>query len=119
MTRTRRRSPGWRRRWRTPARSTTDAEFRHKLLTDSPSALAEFSGVAVDALPIGRINFVQYENAPTIVLPKFGQDLEELSDSQLEAVAGGTELITLFVLGVVIGVEAGVIIYEIAKASAK
>jgi hypothetical protein len=101
-------------------RSTTDARFRTKLLSDSTAALAEHAGVPADKIT-GRINFVQHENAPMVVLPKFGADLTQLSENQLETVSGGTDPFTLgvlFVEGVILGVEAGVIIYEVAKAKA-
>jgi hypothetical protein len=101
-------------------RSASDYAFRQKLLADSRSAIAEFAGVSVDKLAPGSISFI--ESTPgasaTFVLPKFGEKPAELSDADLEAVAGGTEPITVALFAgycFVIGAEAALIAYEIGK----
>lgn len=71
------------------ARSATDPTFRAKLLTDSRAALAEFSGTSVSAFENVNIAFVENRADATIVLPEPVDPKTELSDADLEAVAGG------------------------------
>ncbi len=70
------------------ARSATDKAFRQKLLTDSRAALSEYTGV-----PVTDVNIVFVENNAdaTIVLPDPVGSESELSDRELEVVAGGTD----------------------------
>jgi hypothetical protein len=69
-------------------RSTTDLEFRKKLLTEPRAALAEFSGH--DIPESVNIKFIESKGRPTIVLPNAIDPAAELSSAELEAVAGGT-----------------------------
>ncbi|HKG95737.1 MAG TPA: NHLP leader peptide family RiPP precursor [Gemmatimonadaceae bacterium] len=68
-------------------RSATDAEFRRKLLTNPREALAEFSG---HEMPAGvNVVFIENKADATIVLPDPVDPSAELSESELETVAGG------------------------------
>jgi hypothetical protein len=69
------------------SRSATDGEFRQKLLTDPRAAVAEFSGREV---PEGfNVRFIENTADATIVLPDLVDASAELSEADLEAVAGG------------------------------
>ena len=67
-------------------KAVSDAAFREKLTTSPSSAIEEIAGIQV---PAGfKINIVDANEADlTIALPKVQND--ELSDHDLEAVAGG------------------------------
>jgi hypothetical protein len=69
------------------ARSTTDLDFRRKLVADPRAAMTEFTGRPVPA----TVNIVFVENTAdaTIVLPDAIDPAAELSDRELHAVAGG------------------------------
>jgi hypothetical protein len=68
-------------------RSSTDLEFRSKLLTDSRAALSEFIGAP---LPESfNVAFVENKANYTIVLPQAIDTAAELSEQDLENVAGG------------------------------
>lgn len=69
------------------ARSATDAPFRQQLLTDSRSALSSHFGreIPTDV----NIAFVENHADATLVLPNAVDPDAELSDAQLESVAGG------------------------------
>jgi hypothetical protein len=67
-------------------RSTTDAEFRKLLLTDSRAALSQHFGREV---PESNIVFVENQADATVVLPNVVDANAELSDAELETVAGG------------------------------
>ena len=69
-------------------RSATDTEFRTRLLSDPRAAIEEATGRDVPADM--DIRFVENDGFATIVLPDFAGS--ELSDNQLEAVAGGDKL---------------------------
>jgi len=86
-------------------RSATDQEFRRKLVSDPRAAVAEHTGRDV---PEGfDVHFVENTATATIVLPDPIDARAELSESELEAVAGGltpTVAVTLaFGGGVVLG----------------
>jgi len=87
-------------------RSATDQAFRFKLLADSRAALAEFAGADISTIPEGAIRFAERTNETTIHLPPFVGS-RELSEGDLETVAGGTDPITLTLVGI-LGVEVGV-----------
>jgi len=93
------------------ARSATDREFRQKLLTDPRAALAEYTGQ--DA-PGVDIRFVENTATATIVLPDFADGSAELSESELEAVAGGAT--PALVLWAIAGVATGAGAYAIGDA---
>jgi hypothetical protein len=68
------------------ARSATDMEFRQKLLTDPRAAFAEVG----ESIPEGvDLRFVENQADATIVLPDPLDRQAELSEAELEAVAGG------------------------------
>ena len=99
------------------ARSATDAAFRQQLLSNPRSAIAQASGREVPES--FNVRFIENKADATIVLPNF-VDAPELSESELEAVSGGTEpisttvaiiggaalLIGAIATGVAIGIEA-------------
>ena len=87
------------------ARSATDPEFRQKLLTDPRTTVSEFTGHAVPESY--NIVFVENKGDATIVLPDPYTPDAELSDAELETVAGGiipivTALFCAFVAGATI-----------------
>lgn len=67
------------------SRSATDSKFRQELLTDSRAALSSHFGTELPES--AAIRFVDPAGVATIVLPEVAT--AELSDSQLETVAGG------------------------------
>ncbi|MCC6318073.1 MAG: NHLP leader peptide family RiPP precursor [Gemmatimonadaceae bacterium] len=69
------------------ARSATDSAFRSKLLTNPRAAVEEFSGRAVPAS--FNIRFIENAADATVVLPDPIDPRAELSESELETVAGG------------------------------
>ena len=72
-------------------RSATDLEFRQRLLDTPMEALAEFYGQEIpDEARLLSIKFIENEADATIVLPDPVTYDAELSDYELESVAGGT-----------------------------
>lgn len=70
------------------SRSATDAGFRQQLLTDSRSALSSHFGREI---PAGvNISFIENSADATFVLPDAVDESAELTENELEAVAGGT-----------------------------
>jgi hypothetical protein len=68
-------------------RSATDMEFRQLLVSDSRAALSQHLGHEVpDSV---EIVFVENKADATVVLPAVIDPNAELSDAELEAVAGG------------------------------
>lgn len=70
------------------ARAATDADFRNRAIANPAEALKEATG---KDLPANfKLRMVSNEGADlTLVLPDLQADTEELSDSDLEQVAGG------------------------------
>ncbi len=75
------------------SRSATDKAFRQRLLTDPHSAIAEATGQVVPKN--FRVAFVENTADATVVLPPAVSETAELSDHELETVAGGTEPIAI------------------------
>lgn len=74
------------------ARATTDREFRQWLLRDPKEAIREAFGIHIP--PGVRIQFIERhpDLDALIVLPDFKRSDAELSDADLENVAGGTDV---------------------------
>ena len=90
-------------------RSSTDRAFRQRLLDDPSAAVAEVTGQAV---PEGlSIRFVENTADATLVLPDFVDPDAELSEDDLEAVAGGIEPLTVALIcggiGILVGIAVG------------
>lgn len=75
------------------ARSATDMAFRRRLIEEPKAALAEFSGRDVAAFEGLDVVFVENKAAATIVLPDPVDAGGELSEDELEAVAGGSAVL--------------------------
>jgi len=72
------------------ARSATDRTFRQKLLTDSHTAITELMGKdPAQIRQTRRVVFVENKAKATIVLPDPVDAQAELSNQELEVVAGG------------------------------
>jgi hypothetical protein len=69
------------------SRSATDADFRQLLLSDSRAALSQHFGKQVPES--ANIVFVENKADATVVLPDLIDPNAELSEADLEAVAGG------------------------------
>jgi len=81
------------------ARSATDRTFREKLLSDSHSAIAELLGKDPAQVPQKhRVVFVENKAKATIVLPDAVNTDAELSNQELEAVAGGFFMIPVMTI---------------------
>lgn len=68
-------------------RSTTDKAFRIKLVTDPRAALSDFAGHQVPTSL--NVRFIENQGTMTLVLPAAIDAAAELSDAELETVAGG------------------------------
>lgn len=72
------------------ARSATDMAFRAKLVAEPSAAIAEFTGGDASTFASSfNVRFVENTADATIVLPEFVDSAAELSEHDLEAVAGG------------------------------
>ena len=75
-------------------RSAVDMDFRQRLLTQPNAAYSEATGNPV--MPHIQFKFIEKKNgATTIVLPAFADDESPISESELEAVSGGSEPCTI------------------------
>lgn len=93
-------------------RSAVDRAFRDALLENPRAAFAEFAGVDVSAVPESfNLKFIENTADATIVLPDPVDRAAELTDGELEAVAGGA---TPLLMGValVTGVAYGYTVYQ-------
>jgi lactobin A/cerein 7B family class IIb bacteriocin len=73
-------------------RSATDLDFRAQLVAEPRAALSSFFGHEVADM---NIVFIENKVSATIVLPPFVDLSAELSESELEMVAGGSEPVTI------------------------
>jgi hypothetical protein len=89
------------------ARSSTDLEFRSKLLAHPRQTMSEFLGV--DLPETYSIAVVENKADQTIVLPDPVAPGGEISERELEAVAGGCTIATGTVILSVIQVSAAAI----------
>ena len=69
------------------SRSATDLDFRQRLLADPAAAVAEFTGREVP--DTFNVSFIENRADATVVLPDYVDPETELSEDELEAVAGG------------------------------
>lgn len=81
------------------ARSATDLEFRQKLLSDPRSAVAEFTGSPIPE--DWNVVFVENRGSATVVLPDPIDPNAELSEAELEAVAGGGTITILSIIATI------------------
>ena len=93
------------------SRSATDADFRRRLLAEPKETLSEVLGQHVPY----DIRFVENHADATIVLPAVVAESTELSDSELEAVAGGSEPVAIFLGCVAAGMILGGVIAKAAS----
>jgi len=69
------------------SRSTTDMDFRRQLVSDPRAALSAHFGREIPESV--NIRFMESGGTPTVVLPEPADPNAELSEADLEAVAGG------------------------------
>lgn len=81
------------------ARSATDMDFRQLLVSDSRAALSQHFGR--EAPESMNIAFIENRADATMVLPDVIDTDTQLSDAELEAVAGGDAGATLLVIALV------------------
>lgn len=99
------------------ARSATDMAFRKQLLTNSRAAIAEFAGKnVVDVAPMNVV-FIENKADATIVLPDPVESATELSEDELQTVAGGTIVTTIIIAveSAILSAETVSIAYELGK----
>ena len=104
------------------ARSATDRAFRERLVATPRAALAEFLGKPESELPDVNVAFVENTGDATIVLPDVVDTNAELSETELEAVAGGSEPVSTTIIacavgGVLLGAAIGAGAYLLGKNS--
>jgi len=94
-------------------RSATDVEFRTALMADPRAALSKHFDQEIPE----SYNVVFIENTAdaTVVLPDFIDPSAELSEAELEAVAGGSEPLSLIAAGVIIGATVTALAFKIAS----
>ncbi|NBD25157.1 hypothetical protein [Paenibacillus glycinis] len=72
------------------ARAATDLEFRNLCVSDIHAAIQQESGLEVPAsFKIGVLD--QSANHLNLILPAFAAEADELMESELESVAGGSK----------------------------
>jgi hypothetical protein len=81
------------------ARSATDMEFRQKLVSEPRTAFAEYTGR--DVPESFNVAFVENRADATIVLPHAIDTEAELSEQELETVAGGELILVTLAIATV------------------
>ena len=72
-------------------RSATDPRFRQELLTNPRQAIGTHYGKDASSMPQNfNVKFIENTAMATVVLPDFVDENAELSEEELESVAGGT-----------------------------
>ena len=72
-------------------RSATDPRFRQELLKDPRQAIGAHFGKDASAMPESfNVRFIENSGSATVVLPDFVDATAELSEEELETVAGGS-----------------------------
>jgi hypothetical protein len=82
------------------SRSATDWDFRQKLISDAPQALAEYAGRHVPGSE--NFRFLENEADATFVLPDPIRD-GTLDEAELEAVSGGITFVAAVAYGITLG----------------
>jgi hypothetical protein len=80
------------------SRAATDQDFRTRLLTTPREAMGEFYGREIPSTV--DIRFVENTADATFVLPDAIDPAAELNDAELEAVAGGSEILATIALAI-------------------
>lgn len=89
----------------------SDPVFKARLLADARGAITETLGKYSASLP-GDVKVKLYEERPgeCVIIVPMAVELAELSDAELEAVAGGDVTIAGLVAGAVVGAIAGKVV---------
>ena len=87
------------------SRSATDLDFRQQLLADPAAAISAFTGR--DVPESFNVVFVENRADATIVLPDYIDPAAELTDDELEAVAGGESIVVLGLAILAAGITTG------------
>ena len=99
------------------SRSATDTAFRARLIAEPRPAMEEFFGLDCSAVDV---RFVENHADATIVLPPFVDENAELSDRELEAVAGGTDpCVGSIIVSIVTIIGTGIALYQQGKGDAQ
>lgn len=99
------------------SRSATDTAFRARLVTEPRPAMEEFFGLDCSGVDV---RFVENHADATIVLPPFVDENAELSDRELEAVAGGTDpCVGSIIISIVTIIGTGIALYQDGKEDAQ
>lgn len=86
-------------------RSATDMDFRQKLLTNPADAFAEYGQTIPEGLDL---KFIENQHDATVVLPDAVDPEAELSEEELEAVAGGAIIVIVSSTACAVAVSAAV-----------
>lgn len=92
-------------------RSATDQAFRRQLVTNPRDAIAAHYGKDASVMPENfNVKFIENTAHATVVLPDFINESAQLSDEELETVAGGST--PLCVASAVLSVVASAIAFS-------